>query len=111
MGDRAYERYVEAVEDIVALAKKDLESVVAELDTSRKKDTRDALLVIVPAIVDKYGEMAAAVAAEHYEQERHRQIGGAYHAKLGSADSLEAIESTVRYACGHLFGKEDNDGR
>ena len=108
MRDRAYERYVEAVETCSRLARRDLEGLVARLDTKRKKDSRDALLAAVPAIVEKYGAMAAAAAAEYYEQKRALQVGGSYHATLAENAPLKSIESSVRYACGHLFkGKID----
>lgn len=109
MKDRNYERYVDAVEACSLLAQKELEEFVANLDLSEKKASRDALLVFVPALVEKYGDMAAEAAREYYEQERHRQIGGTYHAKVYpmTDESREELLESVRYACGFLFDDEE----
>ena len=102
MRDRAYERYVEAVETASLLAQKDLEDFISRLDLSRKMESRDAILAFVPAVVEKYGDMAAEAARDYYEQERRRQIGGTYKAKVFpvSDESREALLESVRYYCG-----------
>lgn len=112
MKDRNYERYVEAVETASLLAQRELEEFIGKLDLTKKKASRDALLEFVPALVDKYGAMAAEAAREYYEQERHRQIGGVYHAKVYpmSDGEREEILESVRYACGCLFDGGDDDG-
>ena len=109
MRDKNYERYVEAVEACSLMARKELEEFVSSLDLSQKKASRDALLVFVPALAEKYGDMAAEAARDYYEQERHRQIGGTYHAKAYpmTDESREELLESVRYACGFLFDKED----
>ena len=111
MRDRNYERYAKALDACSALARRELEAFVGRLDTSRKKDCRDALLAFVPALVERYGTIAATASAEYYEQVRSGQIGGTYRARLADGEPIEKIESTVRYACGHLFVKEQEDGR
>lgn len=111
MRDRAYERYVEAVEAASALAQEEIEAFVSRLDLSRKAESRDALLAFVPAVVERYGDIAAEAARDYYEQERRRQIGGSYRAKafpMGE-EEREALLESVRYHCGILF-EEDGDG-
>ena len=108
---KLFDRYARSVENCSKLAQGEMKRLVSHLDTSHKKATRDALLAEVPRIVDKYGKMAAAAAAEYYEKNRENQIGGAYRAKMGSAEPSENVEESVRYACGHLFSEEEDDGR
>lgn len=113
MRDRNYERYVDAVETASLLAQQELEEFIGKLDLSKKKASRDALLVFVPALVEKYGDMAEQAAREYYEQERNRQIGGTYHAKSYpmTDESRKDLFESVRYACGVLFDDaEDADG-
>ena len=108
-----YERYVEVVEKCSIGAQGELERLVASLDLTQKKASRDILLAEVPRIADKWGSIAAAAAAEYYEQERHRQIGGNYRAKVypASKESTEQLMESIRYACGFLFDDEgDGDG-
>lgn len=107
MVSKEFSRYTAAVELCSELARRDLQSVISKLDTSKKKATRDALLLVAPAIVQKWGEIAAAAAAEYYEAERGMAVGGYYTAFLAEDEPLENIEESVRYACGHLFTKEE----
>lgn len=110
MRDRAYERYVDAVEAASLLAQKELEEFISKLDLSKKMESRDALLEFVPAVVEKYGDIAAEAAKDYYEEERRRQIGGTYKAKVYpmSDESREALLESIRYYCGILF--EDEEG-
>lgn len=113
MRDRNYERYIDAIEACSRIAQEELEDFVSRLDLSKKKASRDALLTFVPALVEKYGDIAAVAAREYYEQERHRQIGGAYQAKVYpmTNESREELLESIRYACGFLFDdEEESDG-
>ena len=110
MADRAYERYVEAVEAASILAQEEIEAFVSRLDLSKKMESRDALLAFVPAVVERYGDIAAEAARDYYEQERRRQIGGTYEAKAFpmSDEDREALFESIRFFCGILF--EDGEG-
>lgn len=105
-----YERYVDAIETCSERAQEELEQLVGSLDLSEKKASRDILLDEVPRIVEKWGSIAAEAAAEYYEQERRRQIGGTYRAKVyqASDEDREALMESIRYACGFLFDDEDD---
>lgn len=101
----AYERYVQAVENCSLAAQRELEKVWKKLPKDNKLALRDALLELVPAIVDKYGDLAALAAAEYYEQERHSQIGGSYKAVIAqqTEEQREDLLESIRYACGYIF--------
>lgn len=106
-----YERYVQAVENCSLMAQKELESVWEKLPKDNKLLLRDTLLEVVPAIAEKYGDLAALAAAEYYEEERKRQIGGDYKATLAPfyEEDREALLESVRFACKYLF-EGDEDG-
>lgn len=113
MRDRDFERFAEAVETCSELMKAEIREFIGSLDLSKKKASRDALLVGVPAIVEKYGLIASEAAAEYYELARKRDIGGEYQAKVYpmSEGSRAGLLESIRYACGCLFDKESvNDG-
>ena len=111
MSSSNYERYVQAVENISLLAQKELEELWERLPKDDKLVLRDMLLELVPAIADKYGDLAALAAAEYYEAERRRQIGGDYRATLAPAteEDREALLESIRYACGYLFEGDADD--
>lgn len=113
MRDRNYERYAAAVETCSELMKSEIQAFIKTLDLSKKKESRDALLTVVPAIVEKYGLIASEAAAEYYELARKRDIGGECQAKVYpmSEESRAGLLESIRYACGYLFDKESvNDG-
>lgn len=64
---------------------------------------RDLLLDEIPAMVRKYGNIAATAAAEWYERTRATQVGGAYDPVTADPFPDAAIQATVRYKAGDLF--------
>lgn len=96
-------RLADASKQIVELARADLAAAFAQLDLSKPEATRDALLEIVPALVREYGDMAAVVAAEWYEELRVAQVGGSFTAILAAPIAEAAPVGGVRIAAGHLF--------
>lgn len=103
--------YAKAVNQASLLAQRDLSGLWDRLEGRDPSFARDALLELVPGIIWKYGDMAALAAAEYYEAERI-QAGGApgFVAELSAGVSQEQIAASVRYACGHLFPTEGENG-
>ena len=64
---------------------------------------RDLLLDEIPALVRKYGNIAATAAAEWYERTRATQVNGAYAPLTADPFPDAAIQATVRYKAGDLF--------
>jgi hypothetical protein len=64
---------------------------------------RDLLLDEIPALVRKYGNIAASAAAEWYERTRAKQVGGSYEPVTADPFPDAAIQATVRYKAGDLF--------
>lgn len=104
MGVEEFSRFTNAMNNASLLAQRDLAGFWESLDKSDPAAVRDALLAYVPALVQKYGDVAALAAAEYYEAERMAAGGSeAFRAELAEAVPAEQVEAAVRYACGHLF--------
>lgn len=103
------EQYRRDSSQLSALVAKELADYFGVLDLSRPEAVRDALMEFVPLLVTEYGEVAAALALEWYEQLRFESgATGSYVAAavLPSVINPERVEAKVRYAAGHLFDRE-----
>jgi hypothetical protein len=89
---------------VVTLARRDLNRFWQSLDLTKPEAARDALLDFVPKLVATYGDVASTVAADWYETARGHQVGGLFTARTIVTDTA-AVEGTVRYGAGHLFGE------
>lgn len=76
------------------------------LDLSNPERARDALLVVMPAMVTQYGDLAASSAAEWYERLRADAVGGPYSAILADGPSDEQVAQATRWAVGGLWGAD-----
>lgn len=88
---------------VVGQARAELQAFFATVDLTQPELVRDLLLDFVPALVREYGDVAATIAAEWYEQVRAGQVGGAYNAVTSAGVAEDAVTGGVRYAAGHLF--------
>lgn len=86
------------------LVERDLTAFFASLDLSRPEVARDALLEYVPYLVETYGDSAAAVAADWYDEVRSAEsVPGRFRALAQPSPYQSAVEETVRRAAGSLF--------
>lgn len=91
-------------EDIRALVIRDLTAFFGSIDLDRPEAARDALLEYVPFLVATYGEQAASLAADWYDEVRSAEgIGGRFRAAMDVPDESEAAEGLVRRAAEALF--------
>lgn len=98
------ERLALAQTGIRLLVEGELADFFGALDLSAPERARDALLEFTPVLVEEYGEMAAAVAADWYDDVRATErIPGSFRAEMVVPDEAIAIEKTVRRAAGALF--------
>lgn len=89
---------------LVALARRDLQAFWSSLDLTHPERARDLLLEFMPRLVEQYGEVAASVAADWYDDLRAASSApGRYRAQMAALPERAAVEGTVRYAAGHLF--------
>ncbi|NKY08936.1 hypothetical protein [Cellulomonas hominis] len=103
---RDVERLGAASSQVVALARQDLTDFFASLDLNRPEAVRDALVDFVPALVGEYGDAAAAIAADWYEELRATQVGGRFTALAAPGAAGAEVAGSVRWAAGSLFGED-----
>lgn len=91
-------------EDIRALVIRDLTAFFGSIDLDRPEAARDALLEYVPFLVTTYGEQAASLAADWYDDVRSAEgVSGRFRAAMDVPDESEATEGLVRRAATALF--------
>lgn len=97
--------------DLVTLTVADLEAFWRTLDASDAAGTRDALLSFLPDLVQTYGEIGAAYAADFYEELRDSSpdVRRPYTAVLpDDVVPVEQIEASTRWALGPLWTAQDD---
>lgn len=107
------ERLRVAQSGIRAAVERDLERSWRNLWSSipegktRPYEVRDAFLRLVPTLVSRYGESAAAAAADWYEAQRDAAgVRGAFTVELVRSPYEDAVEGAVRRAAGALWTSE-----
>lgn len=85
--------------ELVALVTEELEGIYYALNLNRPEQVRDAMIEVLPLLVDKYGPLAAAASAEWYRS----MMPGSTPELIGSRIKNEQIEATVRWAAKDLF--------
>lgn len=108
-GRQDLEQLAQAQENNVRLARAELGKLRTTLDNLPPDLQRDMLLDYIPALVRKYGDVAAAAAADWYERTRAKQIEGSYDAVLADAFPDDAIRADVRWKAGSLFDGNTSD--
>ena len=74
------------------------------LDLSRPELARDALLEFMPTLTRQYGDVAATMAAEWYDELRGASgATGRFRAVTAGSVPSGAVEAKVRYLAGHLW--------
>lgn len=95
---------------IRTLTERDLASFFDALNLERPEKARDALLKFVPTLVEEYGEAAAIVAADWYDDMRASEAArGRFRAEAVVPSERIAVERTVRRAAGALFTDAPRD--
>lgn len=98
------DRLRQAQNGVKALIVRDLNAFWETLNLDRPEAARDALLEFLPILVAQYGEVAATVAADWYDEVRAAEgVAGAFRAVAAEVDESAAVAGTVRRAAGQLF--------
>lgn len=96
----------EANKSIAVLAQRELAAFYGTLNMNRPEVARTALAAFVADLVERYGNVAATVAADWYDNLRAASgVPGRFEAQLAPVVSAERVEAKVRYAAGGLFGQ------
>ena len=89
---------------IRTLVERDLEAFWGSLNLGRPKVARDALLEFVPLLVSQYGESAASMAADWYDDLRASEgVRGSFRSEAFAPDETAAMTATVRRTADALF--------
>ncbi|MDN6565927.1 MAG: hypothetical protein L0K65_02605 [Actinomyces sp.] len=98
------EEFRRANERVAELARRDLEAFFGTLDLTRPELARDTLLEFVPVLTAQYGDLAASVAAEWFDELRAAaKVPGRFRAVGAAAVPAAQAEASVRWAASHLF--------
>lgn len=92
----------EAHTKLVDLAFADFRKLVIPLAELPANQVREAMLAGFPVLVEKYGEVAAAAAAEFYQDARAAAIGGSFDALLSAVDDVEDVRKQILWATSEL---------
>lgn len=98
-----FKRYKQAQAKIAKMFESDLRKFCSMLDESKPYECKDALLEFYPALVYRYWNASAALAAEYFESESVRQTGELESAFIPEQPPIEQLQAQVRYAVWHLF--------
>lgn len=90
-------RFKAANDELAGRIERDIRKVWSALGAYTPEGKRDALLDLVPSLVTTYGDAAAVVAIEYFEQ-----VTGA-RGTLQGAVSREAVQGSVRAVVGGLW--------
>lgn len=98
------EEFRQANAALSTLVRAELADLFDTLDLSRPEAARDALLEIVPALTEEYGQSAAGLAAEWYEEQRAASgATGGFRATMAPSVPASAVQSQIRYQAGQLW--------
>lgn len=93
---RQFER---ANDGIAALVERDLAAFFALLDFSRPAAVQTDLFDYIPALVSQYGDIAATVAGDWFEELREAEgVDGSFRAPLAPSVPVEQVNGRLGYA-------------
>jgi len=100
----------DAQDNVRTLVVRDLRAMFASMDLARPDAAAAALREFVPALVLEYGDMAASLAADWYDEVRATEgIPGRFRASMMPSPYQDAAEPTARRAAGALFTSNPGD--
>lgn len=95
---------------VSGLAQAELALALAQVDEPTADGTKAALLAIVPAIGDRYADMAGALAADFYETAREAAAApGRFSADLAPLPNSSRYEALVRWGVDPLYHPDAHD--
>lgn len=104
VASRLIDQFRLAQAGISTRVKRDLAGFWSSLDLARPERARDALLEFVPVLVQTYGESAAVVAADWYDDMRlTERVPGRFRAVMATPMAAPYVQQRVRFAAQHLF--------
>ncbi|MDD6461046.1 MAG: hypothetical protein PUF51_00985 [Bifidobacteriaceae bacterium] len=92
-----------------ALAKQELGRIFTEIQGLEPARQRDALLELVPALIDKYADVSNAAAAEWYDQVRAQWFSDGFTARP-APQAHDDVTRLIRTKADVLFGDDADPG-
>jgi hypothetical protein len=101
------DRQVDALDAVGTLANRNLLAAYRPIRTRDARVATDALVAVTRDLTDVYGEMAASLSADYYEQVR-RTSGrpGRFRARTATAVPDEQVDGMVRWAVTPLWATD-----
>ena len=97
----------QAVADLTSLARRDLDAFWRLLEGLSAEQVRDALMDVLPELGGAYGDAAAALAADWYEDVREAsQARGSFSPVLASPPEPARWEALARWGVDPLFAEQ-----
>lgn len=91
---------------LTGLASRDLSLIWARLNHSDAIAVRDALVEILPPLVAMYGQAAATLAADYYDELRAAEVGGRFTSIPAELPDIGRTEALAGWSVGPLFGAD-----
>jgi len=92
-------QFEQANNGIADLVERDLLDFLGALNFERPEAVQQALFEFVPALVSEYGDVAATVAADWYDELRASEgVAGRFRAPLAPLTPLEQVNARLGYA-------------
>lgn len=105
-------QHTAAIDGLAGLADRDLVGLWRTLDPANAAATTARLATDVPDIVTVYGDLAATIAADYYDESRSvAGLGGSFRATPAEVIAPEDAAKTVRWALDPLWidAQDNND--
>lgn len=100
-------RFRSQSDGLVALARRDLRDFWSALDFTNPSLVRAAMLEFFPEIVAAYGDAAALIGADFYDELRNAPPSAAsFRALLANPPEVEQAQGATRWGLGPLFQEE-----
>lgn len=101
----------QAVADLTTLSRRDLRALWPSLDGLPPETVRDALMEVLPALGEQYGDAAAALAADYFETAREAAgARGAFSPVLAESPDRARWEALARWGVDPLFRESPDRG-
>lgn len=96
------------IDDLAVLATADLNRFLRSLGDTNPNEIRDALLEVMPEVLEPYITAAGELSAVWYEDLRAAKVGGTFTAVTAGAVSKSRMDALVRWGVKPLYKQSDS---